>query len=109
MLHSLPKAGCSRKQLMQQIQWFDFDKWHAGQYKSLTFTGTRTGGAVAAAWAVMKYLGEKGYQDIARSVIDTRRAIAEGIRSIKGLQLIKAQPIFSTASTKLRERLLPLP
>ena len=72
----------------QAYQWFDFDKWHAGQYKSLTFTGTRTGGAVAAAWAVLKYLGEKGYLDIARSVIDTRRSIAEGIRSIKGLQLI---------------------
>jgi len=71
----------------QTYQRFEFDNWHAGQFKSLTFTGTRTGGAVAAAWAVMKYLGEEGYLDIARSVMDTKKAIVEGINSIEGLQL----------------------
>jgi glutamate/tyrosine decarboxylase-like PLP-dependent enzyme len=33
----------------QAYQWFKFDGRHAGRFNSPTFTGTRTGGAVAAA------------------------------------------------------------
>jgi len=72
----------------QRYQEFDFDNWQAGRYHSLTFTGTRSGGAVAAAWAVIKYLGQDGYLNIARKVMETKRAIVEGIRSIEGLYLI---------------------
>jgi sphinganine-1-phosphate aldolase len=41
-------------------QPFVYD-WPGGQYASPTIAGTRPGGAIAAAWAVLQYVGEDGY------------------------------------------------
>lgn len=57
--------------------WY-FDQWPRGQYFTNTLVGTRAGGAIAAAWAVMNYLGEAGYQRITQRVLDTRRALHDG-------------------------------
>lgn len=40
---------------------FFFSDWPGGTYRTPTLTGTRPGGAIAAAWAVLNYLGEDGY------------------------------------------------
>ena len=37
-----------------------FDGWPAGTYSTPTITGTRSGGGVASAWAVMTHLGRRG-------------------------------------------------
>ena len=55
-----------------------FDNWPRGQYFTHTLVGTRAGGAIAAAWAVMKYLGVDGYQRITQRVLATRRALQHG-------------------------------
>lgn len=57
--------------------WF-FDNWPRGQYFTHTLVGTRAGGAIAAAWAVMNYLGEAGYRRITQRVLDTRAAFQAG-------------------------------
>ena len=57
--------------------WY-FDQWPRGQYFTNTLVGTRAGGAIAAAWAVMRYLGEDGYKRIAQRVLDTRARIQSG-------------------------------
>ncbi len=59
-----------------------FDNWPRGQYFTNTLVGTRAGGAIAAAWAVMKYLGESGYQRVTQRVIATRRALQAGTASL---------------------------
>jgi len=61
---------------------YRFDNWPRGQYSTRTLVGTRGGGAIAAAWAVMHYLGEEGYLKITERVIATRRAIEEGLRPL---------------------------
>jgi glutamate/tyrosine decarboxylase-like PLP-dependent enzyme len=57
--------------------WF-FDNWPRGQYFTHTLVGTRAGGAIAAAWAVMNYLGEAGYRRITQRVLDTRAVLQAG-------------------------------
>ncbi len=57
---------------------WSFDNWPRGQYFTHTLVGTRAGGAIAAAWAVMKYLGEDGYLRITERVLATRRALQHG-------------------------------
>lgn len=69
-------------------QAFVFDDWHRGLYRTKTFTGTRAGGAIAAAWAVMNYLGEDGYRRAAREVVDVRRKLQSAIEETDGLHLI---------------------
>ena len=56
-------AILSRDPDIFQYQVFDFGppKRPQGYYVTPTIAGSRPGGAVAAAWAVMRYLGEEGY------------------------------------------------
>jgi glutamate/tyrosine decarboxylase-like PLP-dependent enzyme len=50
-----------RDEEIYRYQGFYFDQWPGGTYRTPTLTGTRPGGAIAAAWAVLNYLGEDGY------------------------------------------------
>jgi len=59
-----------------------FDNWPRGQYMTNTLVGTRAGGAIAAAWAVMNYLGEEGYLRVTRRVLDTRKAYEAGVEAL---------------------------
>ena len=61
---------------------FDFDCWPAGRMVTPTLAGTRPGGAIAAAWAVMNFLGAEGYREKHAAVLQARRAIAEGVASL---------------------------
>ena len=62
-------------------QTFAFDDWSAGLYRSPVFTGTRSGGAIASAWAVAKYLGKEGYRRRTAQVLKARDAIVEAVES----------------------------
>ncbi|MCP5149131.1 MAG: aspartate aminotransferase family protein [Chromatiales bacterium] len=69
-------------------QGYEFDAWPRGVYKVPTFTGTRPGGAIAAAWSVLKFLGAAGYRELARQIMDVRARLQAGIRAIPELELI---------------------
>ena len=47
-----------------------------------TLAGTRPGGAISAAWAVMNYLGVSGYREKQKLVTDTRQRIEDGVRKL---------------------------
>jgi glutamate/tyrosine decarboxylase-like PLP-dependent enzyme len=64
---------------------FEFDRWPRGKYAGATFAGTRPGGALAAAWAVMRYLGVDGYMRLARAIMGARDRLIAGINTIDGL------------------------
>lgn len=67
---------------------FEFDNWPRGHYSSATFRGTRPGGAIASAWAVLRYLGIEGYTRIARVTMEGRDRLIAGIQSIRGFHVI---------------------
>ena len=73
-------------------QAFFFDDWPGGMYGSLAVAGTRPASAIAAAWAVMNYLGEEGYLERARVVAQTSAALKAGISAIDGLRLVGDPP-----------------
>jgi glutamate/tyrosine decarboxylase-like PLP-dependent enzyme len=79
------------------FQSFTFADWPKGQYYTPTLLGTRSGGPVAAAWAVMHHLGENGYLDLTRRVMRLRDRYIAGIEAIDGLKLI-ARPDLSIVS-----------
>lgn len=68
------------------FQAYTFSNWQRGTYATQTFVGTRAGGAIAAAWAVMNYLGVEGYMNASRRVFATREAFEEAARSL-GLEV----------------------
>ncbi|MEZ5929951.1 MAG: pyridoxal-dependent decarboxylase [Parvularculaceae bacterium] len=70
--------------------------WPGGEYSTTGFAGTRIGGAIFAAWAVMNYLGHDGYLRMAKRVMDAREEMTKQINEIDELE------VWST-------HLLPLP
>ncbi|MFB3093779.1 MAG: aspartate aminotransferase family protein [Dehalococcoidia bacterium] len=77
-----------RSKEIRRYQFFTYADWPGGLYGSPTMAGSRPGGAIAAAWAVLNYLGEDGYLRLARTVMDTARKLIDGINAIDGLQVI---------------------
>lgn len=69
-------------------QFFVYTDWPGGLYGSPSMTGTRPGGAIAAAWATLNFLGEEGYLRIARVTMETATRLMNGIRSIPELRLL---------------------
>jgi glutamate/tyrosine decarboxylase-like PLP-dependent enzyme len=72
---------------LQRYHTFEFSGWPNGRYFTQTFGGTRAGGAIAAAWAVMRYLGEEGYLRIVAQSLRLTRAFIDGINAITGLEV----------------------
>lgn len=72
-----------------RYQRFEFDNWPRGYYGTETFLGTRPGGPVASAWAVMNHLGTEGYLEGARIVRDVKRKLIAGINRIPGLAVVE--------------------
>jgi sphinganine-1-phosphate aldolase len=73
---------------LRRQQFFVYIDWPGGIYPSTAMTGTRPGGPVAAAWALMNYLGEEGYLHITETVMHATRKIQEGIRDIPGIEVL---------------------
>ena len=67
---------------------FEFDNWPRGKYAVATFAGSRPGGAIAAAWAVMRYLGIEGYTRLARKIMEACERLEKGIAEIEGLYVV---------------------
>ncbi|MFC3125443.1 pyridoxal-dependent decarboxylase [Pseudoroseomonas globiformis] len=66
---------------------FDLDVWPSGRFTTATFVGTRPGGGVAGAWAVLNHLGREGYRALATRLLTMRDAYVAGIEAIPGLQI----------------------
>ncbi len=61
---------------------FDCDDWPGGRMITPTLAGTRPGGAISAAWAVMNYLGVEGYCSKHKQVTDARQAVETGVKQL---------------------------
>ncbi len=77
-----------RDKTLRRFQLFATTDWSGGIYASPTMTGTRPGGAIAAAWAVMQFLGEAGYLRLAREVMEAVERIKAGVEAIPGLYIL---------------------
>lgn len=81
-----------RNAALRKHQIFIFDDWLGGFYASPGISGTKPGAPIAAAWAVMHFLGQDGYRQLVRTAIDAARKLAAGVRAIPGLTVL-GEPI----------------
>jgi sphinganine-1-phosphate aldolase len=70
---------------LMRHQFFIATDWPGGIYASPSMPGTRPGGPVAAAWAAMSAMGERGYLDLAKKSLDAADALRMGIKGIPEL------------------------
>ena len=85
-----------RSEALRQHMIFDCDDWPGGRMITPTLAGTRPGGAISAAWAVMNYLGIEGYCAKHRQVTDAREAIENGVSQL-GFRILGEPKLGITA------------
>jgi sphinganine-1-phosphate aldolase len=68
-----------RSDALREFMTFDAGPWPLGRMITPTLSGTRPGGAIAAAWAVMNFLGLEGYREKQRAVTEARAKIEAGV------------------------------
>lgn len=83
-----------RDEEIHQYQPFAFSEWPGGTYLTQTLLGTRPGGAIAAAWAVLNYLGEDGYLRLTEKTMNFMKRLRAEIEAIPGLYIV-GEPVMS--------------
>ncbi len=71
-----------------RYQGFTYDAWPMGAWSNPALLTSRPGGALAASWAVMNFLGEDGYRRLTAGLMKATRHLIDGIGSIQGLRII---------------------
>jgi sphinganine-1-phosphate aldolase len=77
-----------RTRELRRHQFFIYTDWPGGVYPSPALAGTRPGGPIAAAWAVLNYLGWEGYLEITGRVMEATHRIQQGIAAIPGIKVL---------------------
>jgi glutamate/tyrosine decarboxylase-like PLP-dependent enzyme len=84
-----------RSRALREFARYQFDDWPSGVYSGLTFTGTRPGGAIAAAWAAMNFLGKAGYREIAAATMRAKERTIAGLTAIEGVKVHGEPPLYA--------------
>jgi sphinganine-1-phosphate aldolase len=77
-----------RTYALRRYQYFKTTEWPGGLYFSPTTLGSRPGGLIAACWAALITLGEKGYLAATDRILKTAAQIKRGITEIPELHLL---------------------
>jgi sphinganine-1-phosphate aldolase len=77
-----------RNKELRRHQTFVTDDWLGGFYASSGVLGTKSGGPIAAAWAVLTYLGEEGYLKLTKDARLALEDLVTGLRAIDGVVVL---------------------
>lgn len=80
-----------RSKALRADQTFATDNWLGGTYGSSGILGTKSGGPMAAAWAVLQHLGDDGYQRLTAAARGAAERLADAIETMPALRL-RARP-----------------
>ncbi len=73
---------------LRRHQFFACADWPGYTIINSTLQSTKSGGPLAAAWAVLHFLGDDGYLELARRTQDATRRLIAGIAEVDGLRVL---------------------
>ncbi len=73
---------------LRRHQMFACSRWTGYTVINPAITSSKSGGPMAAAWAVLRFLGHEGYSRIVREVMDATELLVTGVAGIEGLQVL---------------------
>jgi len=76
-----------RNKELQEHHWCHPSDWPSGPYNTEAILGSFPAGSIASAWAVMMYLGESGYMDLAKRFIEVRKRYIDGLNAVEGVKV----------------------
>ncbi|MCB0896480.1 MAG: aspartate aminotransferase family protein [Nocardioides sp.] len=79
-----------RSPQLRAPQYFASAAWPGYTMINSTFQSTKSGGPLAGAWAVVRSLGDAGYERLAADTFEAVDRIVEGVRTVDGLDLLVA-------------------
>ena len=77
-----------RSAALRHFQFYKTTDWPGGLYFSPTFAGSRPGALSAACWAALLSMGEQGYLNATRRILETAAEIRRGVEAIPELQVL---------------------
>ena len=77
-----------RNEALRQHQIFACAEWTGYTMINNTIQSSKSGGPMAAAWAVLNYVGDDGYLKFARDLLAARDALVHGVDAIPGLRVM---------------------
>ncbi|MBE7436193.1 MAG: aminotransferase class V-fold PLP-dependent enzyme [Anaerolineales bacterium] len=77
-----------RNKELRHYQYYTTTEWPGGLYFSPTFAGSRPGALSAACWAALTSIGEQGYMDATKRILETAEYLKNEVRQIPELRLI---------------------
>jgi sphinganine-1-phosphate aldolase len=80
-----------RTKRLRAYQTFVTDNWLGGLYGSSGMLGTKGGGAIASAWAVLHHLGDDGYLRLTAGARRSADRLAAAVASMPGI-VLRAEP-----------------
>ncbi len=75
-------ASIRRHQLYAKASWTGYTVINT------TFQSTKSGGPLAATWAVLNYVGDDGFMDIAARTLSARQQIVAGVDALADLEVM---------------------
>lgn len=81
LLHATPQ--------LRRPQFFAYADWPGYTMLNSTTQSTKSGGPLAAAWAVVRHIGADGYRDLVARTVAGTRELAEGVAAIDHLHLVE--------------------
>jgi glutamate/tyrosine decarboxylase-like PLP-dependent enzyme len=81
---------------LRHYQYYSVTDWPGGLYNSPTLAGSRPGALSAACWASLVSMGERGYLEAAKRIMDTATYIRREIENIPELKVL-GDPTFLIA------------
>lgn len=73
---------------LRRPQFFASAAWPGYTMLNSTLQSTRSGGPLAAAWAVLRHVGDAGYERLAERTLAAVRALRSGVEAIDGLRVL---------------------
>ncbi|RKP09837.1 sphinganine-1-phosphate aldolase BST1 [Thamnocephalis sphaerospora] len=86
-----------RTKELRSYQYFVCPEWTGGVYASPSVAGSRPGALIAGCWTALMSMGEAGYVDSTRKIIECARHIHRGIQAISGVHVL-GYPVMSVVS-----------
>ncbi len=77
-----------RDKSLRKHQIFACSQWIGYTIINNAVQSSKSGGPMAAAWAVLNFVGDEGYLQIARNKLAATKKICAGIEQIEGLRLL---------------------
>ena len=77
-----------RSKELRHYQYFSYPSWPGGLYVTPTIAGSRPGALNVACWCSLVCMGEKGYMDCTKGILELQRNIKKGVQQCEGIELL---------------------